>query len=434
MTVHLDDVLAIEGPRPVRGVVRVPGDKSVSHRALMLAAVADGRSTIRNLATGDDVDRTRSAVEAFGIRARHRPSGEVRVNGGGWGALREPEHVVDCGNSGTGIRLFLGLLAGGDGHVVLTGDASIRRRPMGRVVEPLRRMGAHIDGRDGGNLAPLAVRGATLQGVRHELPVASAQVKSAILLAGLRAEGVTEVVEPAQSRDHTERMLVSLGLPVERGADGVRITAADVPAFDLDVPGDPSSAAFHLVAALVTPDSEVTVEDVLLNPTRVAFVDVLERMGGRIAMEVTGESGGEPVGRITASSSVLHGTEIAGDEIPRVIDEIPAIAVAAAFASGDTEVRDAAELRVKETDRIGAVEQELSQMGIAVEVRADGFTVRGGSPRAGQFKSHGDHRIAMAAAVAANACPGQSVVKGWRAVASSYPGFGDDFASLLPAR
>jgi 3-phosphoshikimate 1-carboxyvinyltransferase len=424
------DDLILAGPRPLRGTLRLPGDKSISHRALLFGAIADGRSVIRNLGTGEDVARTRAAVEAMGVRARHTPSGEVRVNGAGWEGLREPGHVVDCGNSGTTARVLLGLLAGRPFHAVLTGDASLSRRPMGRVVEPLREMGAAVDGRDGGTLLPIAVRGGALTGKRHQLPVASAQVKTALVLAGLQAEGITEVTEPAASRDHTERMLAALGAPVEVDGATVRVRAGAPGALDLDVPGDPSSAAFHVVAALVAPESEIVIEDVALNPTRAAFLDVLARMGGEIEVEVTGERCGEPVGRVTARSSVLEATTVGGDEIPTVIDEIPALAVAAAFASGSTEIRDVAELRVKETDRIGAIEQELAQLGVAVVTSADGLTIEGGRPRAGQFKSHGDHRIAMALAVAANACVGESRVQGWHAVGSSYPGFAADLASL----
>lgn len=419
--------LVLAGPRPLRGTVQVPGDKSLSHRALLLAAVAEGRTTIRGLGTGADIARSRALIEGLGVRTKVR-GGELRVSGGGWDALREPEQVVDCGNSGTTLRVGLGLLAGRPFHSVLGGDDSLGRRPMSRVVEPLRAMGATIDGREGGALAPLAVRGGGLVGTTHELTVASAQVKTALLLAGLQASGETAVTSPARSRDHTERMLAALDAPIEQQDETVRISASGLPAFEFDVPGDPSSAAFFVVAALVTPGSELTIEHVSLNPTRVAFLDVLRRMGASIETEPTGESLGEPFGVIRVTSSPLSGAVIEGEEVPLVIDEIPVLAVAAAFAEGITEVRDAEELAVKESNRIGAVEQELSQLGVEVEARRDGLVVQGGRPGANRFKSHGDHRVAMAMAVAANACAGESQILGWRAVEISYPDFDRDLA------
>ena len=438
--------LSLTGPRPLRGRLRVPGDKSISHRALLFAALASGTSRLWWLADGDDVVRSRAAIEALGAKVRdgagspgeavvagERVGPVVIVRGGGFGGLGEPETVIDCGNSGTSIRLLCGILAGRPFHSVLTGDSSIARRPMARVVEPLRRMGAHIDGRDGGRLAPLAIRGGGLQGMRHELAVASAQVKTALLLAGLQADGVTEVTEPALSRDHTERLLPAMGAPLEVFDGGARVEpigAGGLTPIELAVPGDPSAAAFFVVAACITPGSDLVIEDVCLNPTRIGFVDVLRRMGADVEVVVKETRGGEPVGDIRAVAGLLQGTTMAGDEIPRIIDEIPALAVAAAFAAGVTEVTDAAELRVKESDRIGTIEQELSQLGIAVEARADGLVITGGTPHGGLFKSHGDHRIAMSAAIAANACDGPSTVRGWRAVASSYPRFAADLASV----
>jgi len=415
--------VAIEGPRPLVGRLRVPGDKSISHRALLLAAVATGTSRLSGVADGDDVARTRAAVEALGARVRASGAGGLSVRGGGFEGLTEPEGVLDCANSGTSIRLLAGLLAGRPFHSVLDGDASLRGRPMGRVAEPLRAMGARIDGRAGGTLAPLAIRGGGLAGRRHQLAVASAQVKTALLLAGLQAEGPTEVTEPALSRDHTERLLATLGVDLVPVPGGVRVTPGPVAPFELAVPGDPSAAAFFVVGACVTPGSDLVVEDVCLNPTRTGFVEVLRRMGAKIDTEITGERGGEPVGNLHVIASPLVATVIRGAEIPSVIDEIPALAVAAAFAEGTTEIADAAELRVKESDRVGTVSQELSQLGISVEARPDGMVIRGGRPRPALLKSHGDHRVAMAAAIAANACEGSSTVRGWRAIASSYPTF-----------
>jgi 3-phosphoshikimate 1-carboxyvinyltransferase len=301
---------------------------------------------------------------------------------------------------------------------------------MARVTEPLRRMGATIDGRDGGNFAPLAVRGGELTGCRHELPVASAQVKSALLLAGLQADGSTEVVSPALSRDHTERMLAAFGAPLTVDGLTVRVEPGEPKPFELVVPGDPSSAAFFVVAATITPGSHVVLEDVCLNPTRIAFVDVLRRMGASIELVHHGERAGEPVGDLVVQYAPLGATVIEGDEVPSLLDEVPALAIAAAFADGVTEIRDAAELVVKESDRIGTVNQELAQLGVGCEPRPDGLVIRGGAPRPGLLKSHGDHRVAMAGAVAANALDGSTTIRGWRCVASSYPGFLDDLVSL----
>jgi 3-phosphoshikimate 1-carboxyvinyltransferase len=427
--VNLPSELVFGGARALRGRLRLPGDKSISHRALVFAALATGRSTITNLSTGDDVRATRDALETLGVALR-AGAGSLTVNGNGLGAWREPDEPIDCANSGTTMRVLSGALSACPFLSVLTGDASLRQRPMRRVTQPLRAMGAFLDGRDGGSFAPLVIRGAALRGMRHELSVPSAQVKSALMIAGLHAEGVTEIASPAPSRDHTERMLAALGVPVDAEPCRVRVRAGAPRPFELDVPGDPSSAAFFVVAALITPGSDLTIESLACNPTRLGFVDVLRRMGGAVEIEPAGERCGEPVGDLRVRHSPLVATTIEGDEIPNVQDEVPALAVAAAFAKGVTEVRDAAELSVKESNRIGALHQELSELGLAVEPRGDGLLIRGGQPRAALLKSHGDHRIAMAAAVAANAIDGESTVRGWRAVASSYPGFADDLASV----
>jgi 3-phosphoshikimate 1-carboxyvinyltransferase len=427
--VTLPNELAFGGVRALHGRLRLPGDKSMSHRALLFAAAATGRSSLSNLATGDDVAATRVALDALGVGIR-TGADAVTVSGTGFAGWREPEVVLDCANSGTTMRVLSGALAGRPFLSVLTGDASLRRRPMRRVCEPLRTMGAHVDGRADGSYAPLVVRGAQLHGVRHELPVASAQVKSALMLAGLQADGITEIVSPANSRDHSERMLKALGVPVEVDGRCVRVQVGAPAPFQLDVPGDPSSAAFFVVAALITPGSDLTIESVSLNPTRLGFVDVLRRMGAEIEIHPSDERCGEPVGELRVRSGPLTATTIEGDEIPNVQDEIPALAVAAAFADGLTDVRDAAELTLKESNRIGALHQELSELGLAVEIRADGLVIRGGHPRAALVKSHGDHRMAMALAVAANAIDGESTVRGWQAVSSSYPGFADDLARL----
>lgn len=425
----LPDEMVFGGVRALRGTLRLPGDKSISHRALLFAAIARGTSSVSNLATGDDVRDMRAALEALGIEVGDGGDA-VNVTGSGFGGLREPEGVLDCGNSGTAIRLLAGVLAGRPFLSVLTGDESLNQRPMRRVTEPLRAMGAHVDGRAGGAYAPLAIHGAELKGTRHELAVASAQVKSALMLAGLQASGSTEIVSPAPSRDHSERMLAAMGVSVEVDGCLVTVRAGEPGSFELEVPGDPSSAAFFVVAALITPGSDITIESVSTNPTRLGFVEVLRRMGGDISVEPAGERCGEPVGNLRVRASALTATTIAGDEVPNVQDEVPVLAVAAAFADGVTEVRDAAELTLKESNRIVSVQHMVSKLGLAIETRPDGLAIRGGSPVAARFESFGDHRIAMAAAVAANAVDGESMVAGWEIVASSYPEFADDLGRL----
>ncbi|MGQ0824775.1 MAG: 3-phosphoshikimate 1-carboxyvinyltransferase [Actinomycetota bacterium] len=431
----LPDQLDFGGGRPLRGRLRVPGDKSISHRALLFAALAEGPSRLSGLATGQDVHATRLALEHLGVPIRRTGAyGATTVHGAGVDGMQEAETAIDCGNSGTSLRLLAGVLASRDFLSILTGDASLRARPMARVVEPLRTMGATIDGRGGGTRAPLAIRGAALRGIHHELPVASAQVKSALVFAGMSADGVTEIVSPAPTRDHTERMLAALGIPIDVDGLTVRVRRATPQPFELDVPGDPSSAAFFVVGASIVPGSEIVLEDVALNPTRLGFVAVLHRMGADIEIVPRGDRCGEPVGDLVVRAATLHATTISGDEIPNVQDEVPVLAVAAAFADGVTVIRDAAELAVKESNRIGTVHQELSQLGVAIEARADGLVIRGGAPRAAMLKSHGDHRVAMAAAIAANAIDGASTIRGWRAVGSSYPEFAEHLARMTGDR
>jgi 3-phosphoshikimate 1-carboxyvinyltransferase len=424
------DARTFGGAAPLRGRLRVPGDKSISHRAYLFAALATGASRLGHVAPGDDVRATRLAIEHLGVRVRTAPGGVVTVRGTGAAGMSEADGVIDCGNSGTTMRVVAGLVAGRPFLTVLTGDASLRRRPMRRVVDPLRAMGAGVDGAGDAGRAPLVVRGGPLRGIEYDLPVPSAQVKAALALAGLQADGVTVVTTPSPTRDHTERMLAAAGAPVEGDGRTIRVRPGAPDPFELTVPGDASSAAFFAVAAAVTPGSDLVIEDVLLNPTRTGYVGVLARMGAAVDVEHKGERMGEPYGDLRVRHSALSGTVIAGDEIANVQDELPVLAVAAAFAEGVTEVRDAGELRVKETDRIGAIEQELAQLGVGVETWADGFAIRGGHPAPAAMKSHGDHRMAMAAAVAAHALDGSSTVRGWRCVATSYPGFEDDLRSV----
>lgn len=423
------DSLQVRGPRPLRGRIRVPGDKSISHRALLLSARADGVSTLRGLSTGDDVRRTASAIAASGAEVDWDTTRSAAHVVGGLGRLHEPDRVLDVGNSGTGIRLLAGWCAALPWLSVLAGDDSIARRPMQRVAGPLRLMGARVDGRQDGNLPPLVVRGGGLAGIDYTLPVASAQVKSAVLLAGLGAEGETVVREPLPTRAHTEELLVSAGadLSVEDGGCTLRLRPSALSPLDLDVPGDPSQAAFWVVAACIAPDSDLRVEHVYLGRARAAFLDVLARMGADIEVEATGAG----TGSIRARTSELRATSVSGAEVPALVDEVPVLAVAAAVAKGTTTFADAAELRVKETDRIATVTTELAAMGVEVEPRPDGLVVHGGAPmRGATVRSHGDHRIAMAMAVAGLAAEGRTEIDGWGAVATSYPGFVDDLEAV----
>ena len=427
-----DGRLTVRGGAPLTGSLRLPGCKGVSHRALFAAAIADGPSTVTNLGTGRDVASSRAVLERLGVQVTDSGERGVLVRGRGIGALVEPAEVLDCGNSGTTMRFLAGLTAGRPFLSVLVGDASLSQRPMARVLDPLRAMGARADGRDGGRLAPLVVRGGDLHGVRHDLAVASGQVKTALVLAGLQADGVTEIVEPAPSRDHTERLLGALGAPVEVvDPRTTRVRAGGVDAFTLDVPGDPSSAAFFVVAACVVPGSHVVLEGVLGNPGRIAYLDVLREMGADITIHDRGLRVGEPVVDIEVRAAALRGTVIRSSE--GIVDELPVLAVAAAFADGPSEIVDAAELRVKESDRIATLVSELGRLGVGVEARPDGLAVAGGGavrPEGAAFASHGDHRIAMAAAVAAAACGTESTIDGWGAVDISYPEFAAHLRAL----
>jgi 3-phosphoshikimate 1-carboxyvinyltransferase len=424
--------LVIVGPRPLHGRVRVPGDKGISHRALIAAAMADGVSTIAHPAPGDDVARTRGALVALGVEIDVEPT-RLKITSGGVDAMHAAAHDIECANSGTTMRMLAGLLAGRPFESVLVGDASLTQRPMQRVIAPLRALGADIEGRGEGQRAPLVVRGSALAGTRVELEVASGQVKTALVLAGLQADGTTEIVEPTTSRDHTERMFMALGAPIERIDERTLRVHRGAPAcFDINVPGDPSSAAFFVVAATVTPGSSLVIEDVLLNPGRVAFVDVLLAMGADITVTNHGEHLGEPVGSIEVRSANLHATSF--DCTEPIIDEVPALAVAAAFADGTTEIGNASELRVKESNRIASIGAELAQLGITVDATDDSLRVHGGEPHASTLSSHGDHRIAMAAAIAANAVTGESSIRDWGSVGISYPDFALDLDRLtVPA-
>jgi 3-phosphoshikimate 1-carboxyvinyltransferase len=403
----------------------VPGDKSISHRAALLGALADGVTEIRGFLEAEDCLRTLAAVEALGVEVTRKGPGEYRIAGAGLHGLTEPVAVVDCGNSGTTARLLLGALAGQPFWTMLTGDDSLRRRPMGRVAEPLRRMGVTVVGRAEGSRLPLAVRGAEqVRALACALPVASAQVKSAVLLAALYADDAVTVSEPAQSRDHSERMLRQFGARLSR--DGLSVTVAPGPLTGtaVTVPGDVSSAAFLLVAGLLVADGRVTVDGVGLNPTRTGLLDALAAMGAALDVVPGGGAPLEPSGSITAASGALRATTIAGPLVVRLIDEVPALVVAAVRAQGRTEIRDAAELRVKESDRLAALARQLGALGARVGERPDGLVVEGGTPlRGARVHSGGDHRIAMALAVAGLVAEGETVIEDTACIATSFPQF-----------
>ncbi len=421
--------LRIQPSRGLKGELTLPGDKSISHRSVLLAALADGTTELTGFLTGEDTQHTARAVQMLGIPVEGIGSSRLLVHGKGLDGLSEPTRVLDLGNSGTGLRLLAGLLAGQDFFSVLTGDQYLTKRPMGRIVDPLRRMGAQIDGRADGKLAPLAIRGArgNIKALNYTSPVASAQVKSAILLCGLYADGDTSVSEPSKSRDHTERMLRSFGVDVRE--EGLRVTLRGRQRLTtmgtLDIPADISSAAFFLVAASIVPGSDLIVRNVGVNVTRTGIIDILLAMGADLSLENRREQAGEPVADIRVRYRQLKAVEISGDLVPRAIDELPVLAVAASYAVGTTIIRDAAELRVKESDRIATMAKELKKLGVAVTERPDGMEIRGGDALTGALcESHGDHRIAMSLVVAGLAARGETVVRDTEWIETSFPGFG----------
>ena len=408
----------------LRGEMKVPGDKSISHRSLMFGAIANGETVIKGLLKGEDNMSTLKAFRAMGIGITEDED-TVVVEGKGLHGLSEPGDVLDAGNSGTTMRLMSGLLAGQSFYSVITGDQYLRLRPMKRVIEPLTQMGARIYGRDGGRLAPLSIVGTQLKGIAYNSPVASAQVKSSIILAGLYADGLTCVTEPVLSRDHTERMLAYFGVNLDRKGTTVSIEGGqELSAGEIIVPGDISSAAFFIVAALIIKGSELKIKDVGMNPTRTGIVDVLKAMGGDIRLEDERELAGEPVADIVVKSSHLKGVEIGGDLIPRLIDEVPVLAVAATMAEGKTTITGARELRVKESDRIKTVSTELRKFGVVIEELDDGMIIEGREALSGcDVNSYGDHRIAMAMAVAGLVADGETIIDGSEAIDVSFPGF-----------
>jgi len=423
----MNDSLTLRPASRLQGTLRVPGDKSISHRALMLGALAEGETIIQGLLPGEDPISTARCLSALGAEITQINSTEVRVRGTGLGQLKEASDILDAGNSGTTLRLMMGILASQPGlFSTLTGDHSLRSRPMGRVSNPLSQMGAQIWGRQGGKYAPLAILGQSLKPFHYHSPIASAQVKSAVLLAGLLTPGQTLVTEPARSRDHSERMLRAFGAKVY--TDKSLTVAVEGPARlvgqTVIVPGDISSAAFWLVAASIVPGSELLLENVGINPTRTGILEVLQAMGADIQQLNPREQAGEPVADLRVRSAQLRGTTMGGSLIPRLVDEIPVLAVAALAAEGKTIIRDAEELRVKESDRLAVMAQELRRLGAQIQEHPDGLEIHGPQQLTGASVSpHADHRVAMSLAVASLLARGETTLENPECARVSYPEF-----------
>ena len=425
---HVLTIAPPPGGLSLRGTIRIPGDKSISHRSLMLGAIAEGETVVEGLLLGEDPRSTASCFQAMGAKISALNSERVIIQGIGLGKLQEPTDILNAGNSGTTMRLMLGLLASQAGKFfTVTGDHSLRSRPMSRVIKPLQQMGAQIWGRQQNTLAPLAIQGQPLKPIHYQSPIASAQVKSCILLAGLMTEGQTTVTEPALSRDHSERMLQAFGakLSIDHQTHSMTIFGgAKLEGQTVIVPGDISSAAFWLVAASIVPDSDLLIENVGVNPTRTGILEALAQMGADITLENSRLVTGEPVADLRVKSSKLNACTIKGEIIPRLIDEIPILAVAAAFAEGTTRIEDAAELRVKESDRLAVMAKELGNMGAKITEFSDGLEIQGGFPLTGaEVDSDTDHRIAMSLAIAALQAKGETAIHRAEAAAISYPTF-----------
>jgi 3-phosphoshikimate 1-carboxyvinyltransferase len=418
--------ISITSGSPLTGQCSVPGDKSISHRAVIFGSICEGATTVHNFLDGHDCRATVGAMRQLGVEIDVRTPTELVVHGRGIDGLQEPNSVLDCANSGTTIRLLTGLLAGQQFTSFLNGSAQIRRRPMNRIVNPLRGMGADIMGRQNGNYAPLGIRPVRLRSAEYDMPLASAQVKSCLLLAGMYAKGLTLVREPGPTRDHTERMLRAMGAPIDVIGNVVYSERPTSPlrGIEVIVPGDISSAAFLLVAGATVPDSRMTIAGVGVNPTRVGIIDALLEMGAQITLTNTREQAGEPVADLDVRYSNLRAATFSGPGIVTMIDELMVLAVAATQARGRTVVKDAAELRVKETDRIASTVGELRKMGAKIEPTSDGFIIDGPTPLKGApVESQGDHRLAMALTVAGLVAQGETVVYGSEVTADSFPGF-----------
>lgn len=424
--------IEIEKKGPLRGEITPPSDKSISHRAAIFASLASGKSLIKNYLRAADTLSTLSAMKALG--AGITGGGDIVIEGVGVHGLKEPAGVVDCGNSGTTIRLLSGLLSGNLFFSVLAGDASLSMRPMARVIVPLSKMGARIMARNGDKYPPVAIRGGGLRAIDYDMPVASAQVKSALILAGLYADGEkeTSITEPLPSRDHTERMLASMGCGLTVKGNTIHVGKTDeLKPFELTVPGDISSAAFFIVGALLVKGSDVLVRNIGINPRRTGLLDVLQKMGADIKIENRRDVSGEPVADIhVKSSDGLRPVEVGREDIPGLVDEVPVLCIAAAAANGRTSIRGAGELRVKESDRLAAMAEGLANMGVDVEQYPDGMDIEGGPLKGAVINSFGDHRIAMAFSIAALAASGKTVIEGAGAVGISYPGFFESLKGL----
>lgn len=415
----------VNKPKKISGEITAPGDKSISHRALIFSSLSSGKSAIKGLCSGEDAYRTMEIFKSLGIGITGAFNTEIVVEGRALDGLSEADRPLYAGNSGTTMRLMTGLLSAQPFFSVISGDVYLNRRPMKRVVTPLSQMGAEIYGRDGGNLAPLAIAGKKLSGMDYRMSISSAQVKSAIMLAGLFADGKTAVVEPVKSRDHTERMLKYLGCHIDVSGNRIEIEPAGrLPAMDYFIPGDISSAAFFIAAGLLVKDSEMMIRNVGINPTRTGFLDIIQQMGAKIAFVDKRQVCGEPVADIVVRYSSLRGVDISGDVIPRAIDELPLLAVCAALAEGTTVIKDAQELRVKESDRIAAMAAELKKCGVEVEEFPDGMMIQGRETLTGAIcSSYGDHRVAMSMAVAGLCCEGSMTVNNCECIETSFPEF-----------
>lgn len=416
----------------LNGEVYVPGDKSISHRSIMFGALAEGVTTVKNFLLGDDCLDTITCFQQLGVQIEQARE-KIVIYGKGFNGLTEPEEVLEVGNSGTTIRLILGVLAGRPFHVCIQGDESIAKRPMTRVTLPLKEMGAIIDGRKHGEFTPLAMRGGNLRGMEYRLPVASAQVKSALLFAGIQAHGTTTLIEKEKTRDHTERMIRQFGGKIVTKDRTIQVKGGQrLKGTDIFVPGDISSAAFFLVAAAIVPEGWVTLKNVGLNPTRTGIIDVMKNMGANITVESHIEKDSfEPIGDITVQTSALIGTVIEGEIIPRLIDEIPIIALLATQAAGTTVIKDAAELKVKETNRIDTVVDELTKLGADIQATEDGMIINGPTPlHGGTVSSHGDHRIGMMLTIAALLSKEPIFLEQPTAISISYPNFFSDLHAL----
>jgi 3-phosphoshikimate 1-carboxyvinyltransferase len=412
------------GVQKLQGTVKVPGDKSISHRSIIFGAIANGTTTVTNFLKGEDCLRTLNCFRQLGVKIEEKDNAII-IHGKGWDHLQEPIDLLDVGNSGTTIRLMIGLLSARPFHTTFIGDESIGKRPMKRVVTPLREMGATIDGRGNGNFTPLSLRGAELKPINYTMPVASAQVKSSILLAALQTSGMTKIVEPAQSRDHTERMIRQFGGKVDVDQLTLSVTGPQtLTGTKINVPGDISSAAFFLVAGSIVPDSKIVLENVGLNPSRTGILSVLSQMGAEIEVHPDQQEVFEPVGTLVVQSAKLNGTTIEGELIPKLIDEIPIIALLATQAHGVTIIKDAEELKVKETNRIDTVVNELAKLGADIKATEDGMIINGPTKlHGGKVSSHGDHRIGMMLAIAALISNEEVRLEGADAINVSYPNF-----------